>query len=448
MKSMWIVLIILLFIQGCTTQEIAESSQMIDKKSIEPVQENDIESKFNLGTLCLGIEECQKFCSTNRARCEAYCHGKELELCKTIFPPNSTDRDPQGNARCDGQGIVTFTSSPMHIEDIGFIEPIGLMIGGHITPIDHGYYTAKTWIPGSSREDATSFVDILAPAAGIVEVQSMPSEYASSSIGDYRIIIYHTCSFYTIYIHVNQISEKLKSAVGTSNSVHVEAGEIIGRAPGFDFSVHNDEITLKGFILPETYIAEPWKLHNVDIFDHFVEPIRTQLLDKNIRQKEPRGGKIDYDIDGKLVGNWFEENTNGYFGKQEYQRMSGYWSTHLAFAYDGLDPSLIIVSVGDYEGEAKQFAVKGNALDPKDIDISDGLVKYELVPFGYKTESDEEWDRRSFTKIKKAYGLDNQVAGVVLAQMLEDRKIRFEVFPNKSAAQVNSFTNKAKVYER
>ena len=183
------------------------------------------------------------------------------------------------------------------------------------------------------------------------------------------------------------------------------------------------------------------------MFDSFVEPIKTQLLEKNIRQKEPRGGKIDYDIDGKLVGNWFEENTNGYSGKKEYQRMSGYWGTHLAFAYDGLDPSLIIISMGDFSGEAKQFAVKGNAPDPKDVDASDGIIKYELVSFDYMTDEDALWDRRSFANIKNAFGGDS-VSGTVLVQILENRKIKFESFPGKSASQVNGFTENAKIYER
>ncbi|MBI2658807.1 hypothetical protein HYX05_01740 [Candidatus Woesearchaeota archaeon] len=412
--------------------------------------ESPVTEKQGLGNLCSGEAECKDFCSKNRGQCEAYCRGKQIEICRIIFPPGENSH---GNympvTSCIGKGIVTFTSPPMLIGDIELIEPIGLMIGGHVTPIDHGYYYAKGWLSPGNREDATKFRDIMAPASGIVtSVQSMPQEYSSSSIGDYRLVIHHTCSFYTIYIHVNQLSEKLRAIADTQNTAAVEAGEVIGKAPGFDFSVHNDEITLSGFIVPETYAAEPWKLHNVDMFDYFAEPTRTQLLDKNIRQKEPRGGKIDYDIDGKLVGNWFEENTNGYFGKTEYQSMSGYWSTHLAFAYDGLDPSLVIVSMGDYDGEAQQFAVRGNAPDPAEVGIQNGLVKYELVSFGYKTEEGDEWNRQNFARISRAYGYDEQVAGVALAQMLEGRKIKFEAFPGKKAAEVSGFTDKARIYER
>ncbi|MBS3166472.1 hypothetical protein J4444_05095 [Candidatus Woesearchaeota archaeon] len=446
-----------LFLISCTPISEVEETQSSEKL---PFQEEKAQAQqpdqnvAGLGSLCSTEEECKEFCSSNRGRCESYCRDRTLELCTVIFQPDSNSPSsqtpgPQTNNGCTGSGTVQFTSPPMRVEEIEIIEPIGLMIGGHVTPIDHGYYYAKGWRSPGNREDATQFRDVMAPAAGVVtSVQSMPQEYSSSSIGDYRLVIHHTCSFYTIYIHINQLSEKLQTIVDTSKTVQVQAGEIIGRAPGFDFSVHNDEITLPGFIVPETYIAEPWKLHNVDMFDYFTEPIRTQLLDRNVRQKEPRGGKIDYDIDGKLVGNWFEENTNGYFGKTEYQRLTGYWSTHLAFAYDGLDPSLIIVSLGDYNGEATQFAVKNNIPDPQDVDSSDGLIKYELVSFSYTTESGERWDGKSFTKMIKADGNDEQVTGVVLVQMLENRKIKFESFPGKTASQVNEFTVKAKIYER
>ena len=449
---------LVIFISGCAQQESFEperSDETINQNNKNAYQPGAVTPENardkGLGTLCPNEEECKSFCQNNHGRCESYCRGKEIELCRIIFPPNPEAEDfgPQENSGCTGEGAITFTSPPMRIEDIELIEPIGLMIGGHVTPIDHGYYYAKGWLFPSNREDTAKFRDIIAPASGIVtSVQSMPQEYSSSSIGDYRLVIHHTCSFYTIYIHVNQLSEKLQAIADTHNTAAVEAGEAIGKAPGFDFSVHNDGITLSGFIVPETYIAEPWKLHNADMFDYFAEPIRTQLLGRNIRQKEPRGGKIDYDIDGKLVGNWFEENTSGYFGKTEYQRMPGYWSTHLAFAYDGLDPALIIVSMGDYAGDAKQFAVKGNAPDPKDADATDGIIKYELVPYGYLTDKNENWDGWNFAKISKAYTHDGQVNGVALVQMLEGRKIKFEAFPGKTASQVSGFTNNVKVYER
>src|SRR5438128_836279 len=46
--------------------------------------------------------------------------------------------DPSGG-KCKGKGLVPFTSAPLPLSQIGLVEPLGQMIGGHVTPIDHGY---------------------------------------------------------------------------------------------------------------------------------------------------------------------------------------------------------------------------------------------------------------------------------------------------------------------
>ena len=119
----------------------------------------------------------------------------------------------------------------------------------------------------------------------------------------------------------------------------------------------------------------------------------------------------------------------------------------MAFAYDGLDPSLIIISMGNFSGQAKQFAVKGNVPDPASVSPGNGLVKYELVDFEYMTENGQIWNRRSFAKISKAFG-SNNVAGTVLVQMIGEGEIKFEAFPGRSASEVTGFTQNAKIYER
>ena len=60
----------------------------------------------------------------------------------------------------------------------------------------------------------------------------------------------------------------------------------------------------------------------------------------------------------------------------------------------------------------------------------------------------KNWDGQAFAKIKKAYGTDERTEGTVLVQMLEDRKIKFEVFPSKITSQVSVFTENAKFYTR
>ncbi|MDO8480730.1 MAG: hypothetical protein Q7S65_02820, partial [Nanoarchaeota archaeon] len=152
-------------------------------------------------------------------------------------------QDQQRVKNCEGEGTVQFTSAPIPLESLGFIIPLGALTGHHVTPTDHGYMNANTWTNLGDRreENLEKFADVLAPAAGMIsEVNSMPSEFATSTIGDYHITIYYTCTFYTVFIHVNQISEKLKTVLETRVPATVEAGEVIGRSPAFDFAVYNE----------------------------------------------------------------------------------------------------------------------------------------------------------------------------------------------------------------
>ncbi len=346
---------------------------------------------------------------------------------------------------CEGTGPVNFTVSPMDLADLDYIDPMGLMIGGHVTPIDHQYYYAKSWAQHPTTVDELR--DVHVPAAGIVrEVQRMPAEYTTSNLGDYRIIIDHSCTFYTIYIHLNQLSPKLQELVGKDNrnSAVLTAGEVIGKARSFDFSTHNEAVSLQGFVVPEHYDGESWKIHTVDPFDYFTEPLRTELLKKDIRTAIPRGGKIDYDIDGKLIGNWFIKDTGGYSGKNhgEYN----YWKTHLAFAPDALDPSHIIVSLGNFKGDAKQFGIKGNAPDPAVIDGKSGLIKYELQQYNYVDSSGKYIQDAHFTQGLTAKNYDT-VEGVLLVQLIDKRSLKAEVFPEKTAPEVTQFV-KPIIYER
>ena len=43
---------------------------------------------------------------------------------------------------------------------------------------------------------------------------------------------------------------------------------------------------------------------------------------------------------------------------------------------------------------------------------------------------------------------NGMVDGVVLAQLIENRRLKFETFPGKKGSQVSGFSDKAKIYER
>lgn len=352
---------------------------------------------------------------------------------------------------CEGTGSVTLTHLPMKEQDFAFLIPYGLVVGAHVTPIDHQYFSPTVF---NSPRDT---YEVRAMADGvIVDIQrrsggSLPG--ASSSSEEYRIVFMHTCTFFTYYDLVTSLAPKVKaefervqSGVSTEGLKYkVKAGELGGYIGGrtLDFAVWDTEKPLTGFVNPESYESELWKIYTADPYDYYSDELKEILTKRNLRTAKPIAGKIDYDIDGKLIGNWFEEGTNGYEGKER----SKYYAGHLSIAPDHLDPNGIIVSLGDFGGEPKQFAVPAGSPDPSQVSTESGLVKYDLVDFVYKTGDGKFWDRNSLSR-----GLTLEPSGeghgCVLFLLVESRKLRVESFPGVKCTSVSGFTAKAKYYVR
>jgi hypothetical protein len=340
----------------------------------------------------------------------------------------------------DASQPSVFDYPPVDLSKIAFILPLGGMIGNHVTPIDHQYYVSPDFGGLETLE-----IDVYSPADGTVNsIQHM----GNFNNDDYRLVVDHSDTIQSIYIHVDNLSEKLAAHAPVNGQyvnidISVSAGEILGSYSGsVDYNLVDYDITLSGFINPDSYTAEPWKVHTPDPFDYFNDTIRQTLLAKSLRTVEPVGGKIDHDIDGHLVGNWFLENTNGYAGLDP----SNYWLGHLSFSYDYIVPTHIIASFGDYAGEQRQFGVLGNTPDPADITVSSGLVKYDLVTYEYYDE-DIPWDRLSFTQ---GLTMDNYtfIDAVVLVQLVDQRRLKVEIFYGQTSSDVTDFTEEAMYYTR
>jgi len=354
--------------------------------------------------------------------------------------------------RAVGRGPVRFAGAPMRVEDIDRIVPCGLMVGGHVCPTDHGYFFPKPPEPG--RES----YPVLAPADGFIVMVSHRTQLAGSTerareYDDYALTIEHTGTFYTQYDLLTRLDDAIlkqldptvaewltSTQMGPPINVRipVKAGQVLGRIAGrsLDFSVVNTEVRLPGFLTPALYGHYAWRIHVVDPFDYIDEPLRSQLLALNVRKVEPYFGKCDYDVDGRLVGNWFREGTGGYAGNRADPR--GYWVGHLTLAYHWVDPSQVIVSIGDFGGRPRQFGVQGNGPDPVTVSSDSGIVKYELVSMAYSSSGE---------RIELPPQMRG-VQGVLLVQLLEDRKLKAEAFPGAAAAQVAGFTAEARAYER
>src|SRR5438093_10922538 len=61
--------------------------------------------------------------------------------CTTGAPP----------VQCHGSGSVPLVASPMAVGDFATLLPYGIVVGGHVTPIDHMYFYPADW-PGHRDE--------------------------------------------------------------------------------------------------------------------------------------------------------------------------------------------------------------------------------------------------------------------------------------------------------
>lgn len=351
---------------------------------------------------------------------------------------------------CTNDDKVMMENAPMNPADFSHIIPLGLVAGAHVTPIDHLYFSPKNF---RSPRDA---YPVFAMADGyIVEisVRRHNTDSGSTRAAEYRIIMQHSCQTVSYFDLVTSLDQTILDQVPqlqTSDyfsdiKIPITAGQIIGRIGGqtLDTAVYNMNLTLPGFITPEMYIGEPWKIHTDDFFSYFSEPLLSQLLDKNLRTDEPRSGKIDTDLAGKLQGNWFTEGTNGYSGIEGVgvgNDGHGYWDGHLHIGHDNIKPTEIWVSIGDYGGNGpKHFYVKGNSPDPAEVSVESGLVKYELIQpqiFNSKTEVINY--RRN----------EGQVLGVILLQVIDGERLKAEIFPGQTGININGFSSNATIYER
>jgi len=352
--------------------------------------------------------------------------------------------------KCTGTGPVELAALPMREEDFALVLPYGLMVGAHVTPIDHWYFSP------ADRKSPRDAYEVYAMADGIlsqIQRRRIKVDTGEARPEEFRLVFTHTCTFLTYYDLVTSLDKaildqvpELQSKDNVNPEIAVKKGQRIGYIGGqtLDFAVWDLEKPLKGFVNLESYSAgDPWKPYTANPYDYVSPAIRRLLIDRNPRTVEPIQGKIDYDIDGRIVGNWFLEGTNGYLGKEQ----SRYWVGHLALAYSYLDPSAIVISVGDWAGREGQFTVRGNAPDPAAVGVSDAPTKYELVWFNYVDQNGRAWDGASLVKNLKAAPME-QIQGTILVQLVENRRLKAEAFPGKAAAQVSGFTEQARIYVR
>jgi len=360
----------------------------------------------------------------------------------TAAQAEKAGRDLSGG-KCTGRGSALLTAAPMKPEDFSMIVPYGMVVGGHVTPIDHQYFAPKEFKSPRDAYEVYAMAD-----SRLVEIQPRTNDRGT----EYRMVFSVTCTFLYYYDLVTSLAPDIKAAYDRSDRGHVDirvkAGQRVGRIGGqtLDFAVWNTEKPLAGFVLPDHYKAESWKIFTADPLDYYAPDLKALVLSRSVRIAEPISGRIDYDVDGRLIGNWFLEGSKGYGGIRGEGNWD-YWKGHLSFAPEAYDPAAFIVSIGDFSGEARQFAVIGNTPKPEDISVATGLVKYDLAQWSYEKPDGSLWDRNSVVKGVRVVAQRN-IQGCMLIRLVENRKLMMEVFPGQESSQVRDFTKAVLTYTR
>ena len=296
-------------------------------------------------------------------------------------------------------GRLSFTVSPIDQSAILWITPLGnLNPPSHTLPTDHIYFYFAN--PDNADAPAARRVPFAAPGNGTVFL-------VLGGMGvESKVFIRQTATF-SYYL------DHLILTTPLSSGSTVTAGQVLGTtgsAYGIDLGVTNSALTL-GFLNPSRYNSDT--LHADAPLKYFEEPLRSQLYGRVQSLGPDLDGKIDFDMAGRLVGNWFVGSGD---------------ATPLVFTYDTYDPSrpLIAINTGSIQGV---FAIGATDPDPRNVTVGSGMVLYTLT--------------RSTTGPPR---VNTGISGYMLVQMTDDARVREEIF--SSTAKPADFTSSARIFSR
>jgi hypothetical protein len=290
--------------------------------------------------------------------------------------------------------------APLALDEFAEIVPLGnLNPPGHTFPSDHVYFHLV--------EPKKTHV-VYAPAAGTVDW------VLETGRNDDKVVVQVTPTLRYYLGHVALASGIRRGAPVAEGQ---RLGTFSGRAYALDLGVVNDAVTLKGFVNPRRYSADT--LHCDSPLKHFREPLRAAMYARVRRARPDKDGKIDFDVPGRLAGNWF---LDGLGERDSFQ--PGAWDKHLAFVRDVRDPAAVRIAIGGTLARAGVFAVPKNALDPAQVSRRTGKVTYRLL------------DVRDGTR-----------CGLLLVELVEDDCVRVEVVPG-SPRSTPDFSDQARRYRR
>lgn len=294
---------------------------------------------------------------------------------------------------------VVFTDSPLAFENLKHVIPLGnLNPPGHTFPTDHAYF---------EKVDHAKAYPVIAPAAGTIVWM------LSRDGGEAKIMVRCTPTLSYYLDHVIPDAEIVKGAPVTAGA---RLGVTSDRGAAIDLGVVDERVTRTGFVRPERYPSDT--LHAVSPFPLFAEPVRGRLYALIDRKGDDKDGRIDLDVKGRLVGNWFLEGL-------DVKASANYESRdkHLAFVYDVADPASVRVAIGGTLALTGLFTTPGP--DPAQVSRESGPVHYF---------------------VRDAHRGSEQ-GGELVVEMLADDRIRVQAFVGLKRSAV-SFDDGASIYER
>ncbi|HAH32110.1 MAG TPA: hypothetical protein DCL44_07340 [Elusimicrobia bacterium] len=303
---------------------------------------------------------------------------------------------------------IIFTHSIVELSTITYIEPLGHMEPpGHTLPTEHIYFYINTSSPPA-----------YAPAAGVIRRLGIVAQEQT-----YNIVLYFTDTFYVNIGHISALDPAIAAQVGyiidpnvyNEVNIPVTGGQVLGQQwdmTGVEIGLVNYGVSTN-YINPSRY-ADKFSFCD-SIFKYYAEPLRSQLYALVPRTGTDKDGRVDYDIPGRLIGNWFLEGSGNPADDD----------AKLAIVYDNFISTKIFVSVGGTLSiGAGKYAVTGNSPDPATVSQDSNKVSYELTD----------------------YGLPYTPRGILLVQLVETHKIKIETFPGSTGPE--EFTSNAKYYIR
>lgn len=301
---------------------------------------------------------------------------------------------------------------PLNLAEIRSIIPLGNLNprGGHIFPTDHIYldYDHREGLPVRAAASGRVFA-IRGQMRGDLKIEVQVNERFSYYVG-----------------HVLPVK-----GLGVGSTV--KGGEVIGCTSGrslLDFGCVDSEVTLRGFVNPDRYPEST--LHCVSPLKLYDDPLRRQLHSKVLRDGTDKDGRIDCDIAGHLVGNWFLE---GLSVVDSSRGSPAIWAKQLAFAYDVHQPQARLVSIGGTIAPASLYGLSAVSPDPAEISVTSGLVRLLLT-------------RPDPGQTTPPRGKAMSVPGVLLVQMFAPNRVKVEFFHDRTGEEVTGFTESARIYER